>query len=203
MATNNSINLTSSGIVTYDGAGAFGADTVTNHGILVGGVSNAITSKVLTNGQLLIGNTGNDPSISTPTGGTGLTMAGGAGTLTVTAKAFATDGAVVSGATQTLPVTTGTFFYIASNASPVVFSLYSPSVNQFLTGYIITSRAAGAGWKIVQTNAAHQIFYGDQATTLGVTGSLSSTNVYDVVHIISVGNYVYQVIASIGNITVV
>lgn len=202
MATNNAINLTSAGIVTYDGAGVFGSNTVTDHGILVGGVSNAITSKVLTNGQLLIGNTGNDPTAATPTSGVGASISGTAGGLTISVKAFACNGSVVTAATQTLPSVNGSYFYIASNASPVEFSLPG-TINQFLMGYIITSRAAGAGWKIVQTNAAHQIFYGDKATTLGVTGSLSSTNVYDVVQIISVGNFTYQVIASIGNITVV
>ena len=202
MATNNAVNLASPGIVTYDGAGVFSADTVTNHGILVGAASNAITSKVLTDGQLLIGNTGNDPTAAVPTSGIGASVAGNSGGLTINVKAFACNGAVVAGATQVLPSVGGTYFYIASNAAPVAFSLPG-TVNQFGMGFIITSRAAGAGWTITQSNAAHQIFFGDKATTLGAGGSLSSTSVYDVVQIISVGNFIYQVIASIGNITVV
>jgi hypothetical protein len=44
LATNNAINLKSSGIVTYDAAGTFTASTVTNHGVVTAGASNTVTS---------------------------------------------------------------------------------------------------------------------------------------------------------------
>jgi hypothetical protein len=65
MATNNAINLKSSGVVTYDAAGAFTASTLTNHFVLVGSSSNAITSVTPTanTGWVLTSNgTGSDPS---------------------------------------------------------------------------------------------------------------------------------------------
>lgn len=44
MVTGNIINVNSTGIVKYDGAGTFSATTVTQHDLLIGGASNAITS---------------------------------------------------------------------------------------------------------------------------------------------------------------
>lgn len=82
MPTNNAVNLSSAGIVKYDGAGNFSADTVTLHAALIGGSSNSITSILLTNGQLLIGSTSNDPIAATLTssGGT-VTFTPGSGSL--------------------------------------------------------------------------------------------------------------------------
>ena len=63
MATNNSINLSDTGIVTYDGAGAFTASTVTEGGVLLGGASNAISDTgVLTKGSLLVGDGSGAPT---------------------------------------------------------------------------------------------------------------------------------------------
>ena len=80
MATNNSINLKSSGICAYDGAGTFSAISVTQHAVPVGGAtSQALTSlSVGTNGQLLIGSTGADPAFATVTGTGGITFTTGA-----------------------------------------------------------------------------------------------------------------------------
>jgi hypothetical protein len=44
MSTTNQINANTAGIVTYDGAGNFSADTTTNHNVLVGAASNGITN---------------------------------------------------------------------------------------------------------------------------------------------------------------
>lgn len=44
MGTTNQINANAAGIVTYDGAGNFSADTTTAHNVLVGATSNGITN---------------------------------------------------------------------------------------------------------------------------------------------------------------
>lgn len=44
MTTSNAINANSSGIVIYDGAGNFSADTTTTHNVLVGAASNGIAN---------------------------------------------------------------------------------------------------------------------------------------------------------------
>lgn len=44
MATENSINLSDPGVISYDGAGTFTGSVITQHDVLVGGAANAITS---------------------------------------------------------------------------------------------------------------------------------------------------------------
>ncbi len=83
--TNNAVNITSAGLVKYDGAGTFSAVTVTNHAMLVGAASNGLTSQLLTNGQLMIGNTGNDPTAAGLTAGTGVSITNAAGAITIAA----------------------------------------------------------------------------------------------------------------------
>jgi hypothetical protein len=57
MATQNSINLKSSGIVTYDAAGTFTASTVTNHGVVTAQANNLVTSVAPgTSGNVLTSN---------------------------------------------------------------------------------------------------------------------------------------------------
>lgn len=86
MVTNNAINLKDSGIAKYDGAGTFSAVTVTQHSPLVGAASNGISSLgPMINGEILIGSTGNAPSVSTLTAGSGIDITNAAGSVTISA----------------------------------------------------------------------------------------------------------------------
>ncbi len=59
----NSLNLTTAGIVRFNGVSVFTGETVTNHAVLVGAASNDITSVGPgTTNTVLLGNTGADPS---------------------------------------------------------------------------------------------------------------------------------------------
>jgi hypothetical protein len=89
MPTANTINANSEGLVKYDGAGTFTSETVTNHGIIVGGASNALSSKVLTDGQVLIGSTGADPVAASITGGAGITVTPSAGGISIASNTAA------------------------------------------------------------------------------------------------------------------
>lgn len=74
------------GVVTANGASAITANTVTNHGILIGGASNAVSSLgVATNGQIPIGSTGVDPVLATITAGSGISVTNGAGSISIAA----------------------------------------------------------------------------------------------------------------------
>src|SRR5271169_5782102 len=98
MPTNNAINLKSSGVQTYDGAGTFTASTLTQHSTLVGAASNLITSLgVATNGQLAIGSTGADPVLAALTAGSGVSITNGAGTITVASTGGGLSWTTVSG----------------------------------------------------------------------------------------------------------
>ena len=198
MTTNNAVNISSAGLVRYDGAGTFSGVTVTQHDILIGGASNGITSLALTNGQLAIGNTGSDPSAATLTAGTGVTVVNGAGSITINAAGGGLSWVVVTGTTQAMAVNTG---YIANNAGLVTATL--PATSAVGDMVAITGINNATGWKIAQ-NAGNQIFFGSSSTTSGTGGSLASTATRDVVYLVCMtANATWNVVNSIGNITVV
>lgn len=196
MATGNAINANSTGLVKYDGAGTFSATTVTNHAVLVGGASNAITSLALTNGQLAIGSTGADPSAATLTAGTGMSITNGAGSITLNALGGGLTWSVITGATQAMTSNNG---YIANRAGTVAFSL--PTTSAVGDIIAVTGINTATGWSIAYTTN-QQIFFGTSSATL-TSGSLASVNIRDTVFLVCVtANLTWNVISSIGNITV-
>lgn len=210
--------------------GGTGATSLTANGVLLGNGTSAITPITAgTNGQLLIGATGAAPSFSTLTLSGGLTQTPGAnsltltappititgsgitvtgspvslgGTVTLTVAAGGTPWVNVTGTTQAIATNTG---YIANNAAQVVFTL-PLTANLGDTFYITGNGSAGtAGWQLKQ-NAGQQVFFGSTSTTAGTGGSLTSTNQLDSIRAVCVTagtNTVWNIIGSIGNITVV
>lgn len=198
MATGNSINANSTGLARYDGAGTWSAVTLTNHSVLIGAASNGITSLALTNGQLAIGSTGADPTAATLTAGAGISITNGAGTITVAGVGGGLTWSVVTGTTQAAAVNNG---YIANNAGQVVITL--PAVSA--VGDIVSATGINnaTGWKIAQ-NAGNQVFFGTTSTTAGAGGSLTSTATRDAIQLLCTSTSAnWQVLSSIGNITVV
>lgn len=198
MVTQNSINLSSAGVPTYDGAGTFTASTLTQHAVLIGGASNHITSLPLTNGQLAIGNTGNDPTAATLTAGTGVSIANASGSITISATGGGLTWTVVTGTSQSAAVNNG---YIANNAGLVTVTL--PATSAVGDTVAVTGINNATGWKVAQ-NVGNQIFFGNQNTTAGAGGSLASTATRDTVYLVCMtANATWNVVTSIGNITVV
>lgn len=195
MATNNAINVSSSGIVKYDGAGTFSADTVTQHNVLIGGASNAITSLALTNGQLAIGNTGNDPTAATLTAGTGISITNAAGSITLNATGGGFTWTDVTGTSQAMSVNNG---YVADNAGLVTLTL--PTSASIGDTVIVQGKGAG-GWKITYTTS-QQIQIGSSASTV-TSGNIASTNTWDSVTLTCVtANNIWAARGVQGNITV-
>ena len=198
MVTQNAINANSAGLVRYDGAGTFTGVTVTNHAVLVGAASNGITSLPLINGQLAIGSTGADPSAATLTAGTGVTITNGAGSITVNASGGGLTWTVVTGTTQAAAVNNG---YIANNGALVTVTL--PATSAVGDTVAVTGINNATGWKVAQ-NAGNQIFFGTSSTTSGTGGSLASSATRDTVHLVCMtANATWNVLNSIGNITIV
>jgi len=196
MATANAINANSAGIVKYDGAGTFTATSVTNHDILIGGASNAITSLALTNGQLAIGSTGVDPSAATLSAGTGVSITNGAGTITVNALGGGLTWTAVTGASQAMTSNTG---WIANRSGTVAFTLPTTSAVGDLVA--VTGINTATGWSIGYTTN-QQIFFGTSSATI-TSGSLASTAIRDTVYLVCMtANLTWNVVSSIGNITV-
>lgn len=199
MTTNNAINLNQAGIAGYDGAGTFNASTMTQHSLLLGGANSHTINDlgVATNGQLPIGSTGADPVLATLTAGTGISITNGAGSITINGSGGGLSWTDVTGTTQAMAVNNG---YTANNAGLVTLTL--PTTAAYGTTMAVVGKGAG-GWKIAQ-NSGQTIHFGFVNTTSGATGSLASTNQYDVVFLLcTVANTDFTVIQSIGNLTVV
>ena len=199
MATANAINANSTGLARYDGAGTWTGVTVTNHSVLIGAASNGITSLALTNGQLAIGSTGADPSAATLTAGAGVSITNGAGSITISAGTGGLTWSVIT-ADQTVVVGNG---YICNKAGLLTLTLpASPSVGDM---FAVTGMNTALGWKIAQP-ATQQIFMGTSSTTVGTGGSIASINIRDSVTLVCVvagTAAVWNVITSMGNVTIV
>ena len=104
----------------------------------------------------------------------------------------------------TTPVTmTADRNYVADNgATQTVFTL--PTAAAFGTIIQVAGKSiATGGWTIAQ-NASQEIYFGALHTTSGTGGSLTSTNANDYVRLLcTTANLTWNVIGSIGNITIV
>ncbi len=196
MATNNVVNAPFPLSATQ---GGLGVASPTAHGILVGEGASAVTPIVLGAGQVLIGTTASDPSAATLTAGTNISITSATGSITINSSgpaSFAWNN--VASNTQALAVNQG---YITNNgATLVTYTLPSTAAQ----GTIIkVAGYSGGGWTIAQ-NALQEIFFGNQHTTIGTGGSLSSSNQYDQVEILcTVANTDWVVLNAVGNLTYV
>lgn len=103
----------------------------------------------------------------------------------------------ISGTSQSASVNNG---YVANNASLVTITI--PTT--FAVGDVIQILGLGAGgWKIAQ-NSGQKIRLGNAVTTIGVGGSISSTNQYDTIYLVGlVVDKTMVVIGGSGNPDVV
>lgn len=91
--------------------------------------------------------------------------------------------------------------YVTNNgATLTTFTL--PATSAFGTTIEIAGFSAG-GWTLAQ-NSGQSINFGNEATTTGVGGSLSSSNENDYIRLLCVtANTTWNVVGSIGNITII
>lgn len=130
--------------------------------------------------------------------GSGMSITTDNGTKTITFTSTTTGGITWSAITadQTATVNNG---YLANKGTLLTLTL--PTTSAVGTTVRIAGMNAGL-WKVAQA-AGQYIKYGNQATTVGVTGSLASVLTYDAVEIICiVADTGWVVTSSIGNITV-
>lgn len=196
MGTQNAVNISAAGIVKYDGAGAFSADTVTNHSVLIGGSSNAITSLALTNGQLAIGSTGADPTAATITAGTGITVTNGAGSITISASTSGFTWNNVTTGTQTIAVQNG---YISNSGSGVVYTL--PATANLGDTFIIIGVADVS---TITPNASQQLIIGNAIGNVGATGTAVTGEIGNSVQFVCTiagASTVWRAISVVGNWT--
>ena len=102
----------------------------------------------------------------------------------------------VTGTTQAAAANNG---YIANNASRVVVT--APATCSVGDTFAVLGLGPG-GWQISQA-AGQIIHFGNRNTTTGTAGTLVSNLQYDNVHLVCiVGNTEFEVVSSIGNITI-
>lgn len=194
MAQNNAINANSVTPLVVSKGGT-GANSLTDHGVLLGSGTGAVTpTAVMTNGQLLIGSTGADPVPATVTGGPGVTFVAGAGTLQINVAASLLPWNDVVATPQALLVNNG---YSTNNgAVQVVYTL--PATAAFGSVIAVSGFSAG-GWRINQ-GAGQSMRLGNTSTTVGAAGHMDSTDAGDCVYMLCVvADTTFVVQAPVGN----
>lgn len=112
------------------------------------------------------------------------------------ASAGVTSWTDVTGTTQTMASSVG---YFANNASAVAFTLPTTAA-KFEFVEIVGIQGS---WNVIQA-AGQSIVFGNVTTTVGVGGSLASTNAHDCIRLqCIVANTTWQIVTAIGNITIV
>jgi len=172
--------------------------TQTPHSLAVfEGVGSPLTALgVATNGELPIGSTGADPVLATLTAGAGISIANGAGSITISATGMMFAWTVVTVNTVGL-VDNG---YIANSAGNIQISL--PAGGALGDEFDVLRNIGGGSWTITQA-AGQQIFVANGQTTLGAGGSVSSTDPGDAISLICVAANTWLALSAIGNLTVI
>lgn len=173
-------------------------------GIVTSGNGPGKTITISVNGSAVATQYDGNSGSAIPSGGIlniigsgGLTTSGAGDTITISQSGGGLTWNTITDPTETLAVNNG---YLANRGAGVTFTL--PGTAAF--GSVIAVSAINAGgWTIAQ-NAGQQIQFGNSNTTAGAGGSLASTAIGDTVYLLcSVANTNFQVLNSIGNITIV
>jgi len=173
MGTPASLTLTNA-----DGLPLSGLDVGTNSAMMVTNSSGAATTVgPMTDGQIVVGATGSTPVATTITAGGNITVTNGPGTITLSSASF--QWLDVSEESVTMEINKG---YIASNAGLVTLTL--PAVAPVGSRVAVQDSGAG-GWRIAQ-NSEQIVRSNSGQSTVGITGTVSSSQVYDVIYVLCV-----------------
>jgi hypothetical protein len=168
---------TSNAVTSAALAAKLGSQTL--HGLPIGaGTAAALTwTAAPTDGQILIGSTGNDPVLATLTAGGGITIANGAGTITITSA-----GADILAYTQ---VTNGmspytvlsTDEYLAANTSGGAVTLRFPNAPTTGRVYYIKDRNGTAATSNISVTTVGGAVTIDGSTTYTINTNYASINI--------------------------
>lgn len=146
-------------------------------------------------GEVIIGSTAGSPAYATLKAGSGITIANASNSITINSTGTMVWAEVF--VSQPMGPDRG---YITNAAGLVTLTL--PGTAAIGDKLHITGKGVG-GWLIAQ-NAGQTIYFGVGSTTTGVGGSVSSTQTRDSIELVCVtANNDFNVLSSIGNITVV
>lgn len=197
----NNITVTGGTPLALGGTASFNLTGTTNHTLQIGNASGSLTSLgVATNGQIPIGSAAADPVLATIGAGTNISVTNGAGTISIAATGTASFVWSVITVNQTAVVNNG---YICNKAGTLALLLPATAVVGDLIE--ITGINTATGWQITQ-NANQQVFFGTKSTTVGVTGTITSTGIRDSIRLVCVvagASTNWNAISAVGNLTIV
>ncbi len=127
-------------------------------------------------------------------GGAGIATTGtpGTNTVTISTTATVTPWTREAGAAVPMVIDHG---YIPTNAGLTTFT---PPAVATVGDYLEVAGEGAGGWTIAQ-NAGQSIQFGANASTVGVGGSLASTNAFDTVRLVCrVANTTWSVLSNVG-----
>jgi hypothetical protein len=124
----------------------------------------------LTDGQVVIGDTSGTPVPATLTPGTGISIANGAGSITISATGGGFAVATIAGTTQTAAVNT---MYIALNSGQTTLTL--PSTFSVGDSVVLVGSTANVGGWIVQAASGDTVRVNNSTTSAGGTVTSSAT----------------------------
>ena len=187
-------SLFSSSMVLFNAGNPNGAVAGTQYQTLCWDSSNNILYICTTSGTA---STAVWTKVITLTAGTGISISQSGNNIAISATGGGMTWNNVTGTSATLAVNNG---YVSANAGTVTFTL--PSTANIGDTIKVVGGNVG-GWLIAQ-NAGQKIIVGNLASTVGVGGSLASTNANDVVEFVcTVNNTTFTVTSGVGNYTVV
>lgn len=153
-----------------------------------------VVTALATDGQLIIGSTAGAPAAATLTAGTGVSIANGSNTITISATGGGLTWSEQTSSPVSAAVNNG---YVANLGSLLTFNL----PGTFAVGDIIRIVGKGAGLWVIDAPAGDTIRFGNQATATG--GTITATNAFDCIEIVgTVANDTWTVMSSVGNLTV-
>ena len=158
-------------------------------------------------GSVVIGNMGIGAVISSAAGVLSATGAGVAGQVLMSngvgvAPSWGSNSGIVwtEVVTATVNLTIDSAYVMNKGADHITATL--PAVSAFGSTIIIVGKGSGL-WTIAQ-NAGQTIHFDDLDTTLGIGGSVTSTNKYDSIELVCItANTDFVARTSVGNLTVV
>jgi hypothetical protein len=198
--TNNSVNNDSSPFTV-----TAGNLTVTNLTGTYGGVTLSGTTGIISHvenpavdGQLLISKSdGSNPIWASLTPGSNITITPGANSITIAAI---NEAVVWTPEATSFNIVAGNGYIATGLGAAITATLPATAV----VGDIFEIADADPTYAVeIAQNALQYINFGNQTTTPGITGSLTTTAVGDCLRIVCIAtNIGWQVLSSIGNITV-
>lgn len=169
----------------------------THNAVLTTNATGVVTPIALVDGQVIVGSTIGAPLAATLTNGSGISITNGHNSITI-----ATNGSQpwVDQTTSSVTMSANTGYTADAGASLITFTLPATSA----IGDWVEINGKGSGLFRVAQAAGQQIHFGNQTTTSGAGGSITSTLQYDVIKLRCLtANTIWTIVYCVGNPTVV